>query len=729
MRSVTSCVGASRGGGLLGGQGFRRLGGRGLFGLGGGLRLGGPGLPGQPRGPLAHEGDHVVEGRVVAQLQAFVEGDLVGLADRREHLGLLDRVDPQVGLEVEVEVEQVGRVAGLLGDQGEDAVGEPCAGGDLLLGRGLGRRLGGRRRLWRRDLLRRGLRRLGRCRRYGLLGRRRRGRAAVDDPQPPLHHLQLGGLVAADRLQPGGPPVGLRDPVGVAQLLRVAAPAVAHRDPAQQHQADLRAEPGREPKRVVDRVGAALGEVEGAEFRIDVAEVRHRWNEARLERLDRHDVLDANAHRMAGEPLGVGDQHPLRGVAEDPAQRVDLGRRAAPSGRRVGLVGDEHHLLADPVAVQAGRLGSGDHVLHHVADVVDVEAGAVEGAVGDGRAEHLADRRDPAFARRVGALDDQRRGAHPEQHSVATLIEGQGGLLDDLVSRGCAGGQEPGADPRQQLVRGRVVGRDDDRPPAASHADPVLGDRDGLGRACAGRVDLRVRPARADQLGELGVTHREDAEEEAAVEPIRFLFELDPQVVDLAVDLGQRDAVAMARESLAQGLDLGQPLPARAILREALRLRGELLDARERRCEDHAGVVAQHGRAAPSRRAAASRDGRLVVEDEGDAGVAKGVDAGADRELGAAPQSRDPVGVDAELGGQVQLAPLRGELDHVVDVVDRLEARRPVVALDQAHDVTIEDLVAQARGDEVDELLAVEDSRRLRRRTRARSPAGRAPPR
>ena len=73
--------------------------------------------------------DDVVERRVVAQLQRVVARDPVGLADRGEHLGLLDRVDPEVGLEVEVQVEQVGRVAGLLGDDGEDALGDSsCAG-------------------------------------------------------------------------------------------------------------------------------------------------------------------------------------------------------------------------------------------------------------------------------------------------------------------------------------------------------------------------------------------------------------------------------------------------------------------------------------------------------------------------------------------------------------------------------------------------------------------------
>ena len=66
---------------------------------------------------VADEADDVVEGRVVAQLERVVACDPVGLADLGEQLGLLDRVDAEVGLQVEVQVEQFGRVAGLLGDQ------------------------------------------------------------------------------------------------------------------------------------------------------------------------------------------------------------------------------------------------------------------------------------------------------------------------------------------------------------------------------------------------------------------------------------------------------------------------------------------------------------------------------------------------------------------------------------------------------------------------------------
>ena len=70
-----------------------------------------------PGGPFADEADDVVEGRVVAQLERVVALDPVGLADGGEHLGLLDRVDPQVGLEIEVHVEQILGIARLLRDQ------------------------------------------------------------------------------------------------------------------------------------------------------------------------------------------------------------------------------------------------------------------------------------------------------------------------------------------------------------------------------------------------------------------------------------------------------------------------------------------------------------------------------------------------------------------------------------------------------------------------------------
>ena len=66
---------------------------------------------------VADEADDVVEGRVVAQLECVVAFDPVGLADWANSSACLTVSMPEVGFEVEVEVEQFGRVAGLLGDQ------------------------------------------------------------------------------------------------------------------------------------------------------------------------------------------------------------------------------------------------------------------------------------------------------------------------------------------------------------------------------------------------------------------------------------------------------------------------------------------------------------------------------------------------------------------------------------------------------------------------------------
>ena len=55
------------------------------------------------------------EGGVVAELELVVAFDAEAFADEGEHLGLFDGVDAEVGFEVEVEVQHVGGVAGLVG--------------------------------------------------------------------------------------------------------------------------------------------------------------------------------------------------------------------------------------------------------------------------------------------------------------------------------------------------------------------------------------------------------------------------------------------------------------------------------------------------------------------------------------------------------------------------------------------------------------------------------------
>ena len=176
------------------------------------------------------------------------------------------------------------------------------------------------------------------------------------------------------------------------------------------------------------------------------------------------------------------------------------------------------------------RLGLPDHFLHHVVDVVDVEARAVEGAVRGDRAQHLADRPESALFGGLRALQHHRRRTHPHDHAVPPAVERNGGFFHDIVGRRRAAGQEPGAEPLDQVVGRDVVRRDDDHPAAAPGADPVLRQSDRLGGARARRIDLRVRAPCADQLGELRVPHGEHPEQETAVEVERHLRDGSPAV-------------------------------------------------------------------------------------------------------------------------------------------------------------------------------------------------------
>ena len=59
------------------------------------------------------------ERRERPKLEIVLALDIVRLADCGKGLGLLDGVDPEVGLEVELEVQHVRRIPGLLRDDGQ----------------------------------------------------------------------------------------------------------------------------------------------------------------------------------------------------------------------------------------------------------------------------------------------------------------------------------------------------------------------------------------------------------------------------------------------------------------------------------------------------------------------------------------------------------------------------------------------------------------------------------
>ena len=93
-----------------------------------GAGVGSRSCSGQVRPLLIHELDHVRQRRIVAQLAVLVARNVVDLADGREHLRLLDGVDAEVGFEIEVQIQHVFRIAGLLHHQLQDAFLHGLAG-------------------------------------------------------------------------------------------------------------------------------------------------------------------------------------------------------------------------------------------------------------------------------------------------------------------------------------------------------------------------------------------------------------------------------------------------------------------------------------------------------------------------------------------------------------------------------------------------------------------------
>ena len=178
-------------------------------------------------------------------------------------------------------------------------------------------------------------------------------------------------------------------------------------------------------------------------------------------------------------------------------------------------------------------------LLHHLADVLDVEPGAVEGAVRGDRREHLADRGDAAFARRFGGFHAP-APPRPTPMIMPCRRRSNGSAASSTTSSVAAAPLARKPDP----VQGRSVSE------ATSSAEMTTTRRQRpariqssaraqcLGRARAGGVHLRVRAARADQFGELRVTHRQRTEQEAAVEGERVGVQRVPQVGDAPVHLG-----------------------------------------------------------------------------------------------------------------------------------------------------------------------------------------------
>ena len=629
-----------------------------------------------------------------------------------EHLGLLDRIDAEIGFEVQVEVEHVGRIVGLLGDNPDhlflDVIHSRSGGNGNRFRCCLRCRWC---RLWR--WRRRRFRNDCGCG-FGTHGYRGRGPhrwSLVPDAQSALLDFEIGMIVAAQAVEPRLPAGSIGNTVVETELIGVTPTAIRRRHPSNQGHRQLGTEAGPQTQRILHRVAAARRQVQFSEFGIDFLEVRHGRDDAGFERLDGDDVFDARAHGVTREALRIGDDDLVSLVAKDGSQCVDFGGRAAATRRCVGLVRHEHGLrcnmlTGDPVFLFRTR----NQVLHDAGDVIDIEPRAVERAVGRNRTEYLGNRLQSSRARCIGALYDERSGAHARDHAVTAAIERRGCILRVLVGRRGARRQEARAYPFHHVVRGHIVCGHDDDALAAATPDPVFRQCHGLSGAGARAVDLGIRPARADLLGELRVTHREDAEQEAPVEVEAGLSDQALDFSDAPVDFldGGTIAVAKVGEPLPQAFEAFELFEMAALLVVAVEFFTERIVAGECRGKDDAGVITQRIGQPPALGQLAACRRRLVTEHQRNAGISQCVEADGNRHGRRRIECLGTFRLDAELVGNVELAGPATELHNVFRIVDGNECRVAVFGFDEACDVFLRHRLAETVGYDVDELFTMQ---------------------
>ena len=267
---------------------------------------------------------------------------------------------------------------------------------------------------------------------------------------------------------------------------------------------------------------------------------------------------------------------------------------------------------------------------------------------------------------------------------------------------------KPGPDPLDQGVARDVVAGHHDHAPAATRPDPVLGESDAGRRRGAGHVDVGVRPAGADVLGELAVAHREDAEQEAPVELVGLLLEEHVDLRDPPRDLRPGPRLPDRLQQLLELPLLRPPALERVV---ALRLVGEAVEAGEGAREHDARLLAHRLRQHPPLGQVLAGGGLLPGLDEGDPRLAQRVEPRGHRELGRQVEGLDELLGDAVLGAEVERARAARELDDVLRVVDRLEVPAAVRRLDELRDAPARHPLAVALRDGADELLAGQDAR------------------
>ena len=115
----------------------------------------------------------------------------------------------------------------------------------------------------------------------------------------------------------------------------------------------------------------------------------------------------------------------------------------------------------------------------------------------------------PRAPRRLGRFDHDANRAHAKDDPVTAVVEGDGGLLDGLV-----GGRAPVAEARPHPLEQESEVTSSAPTMTTRRQRPARIQSSARATACVvlahAHVDLGVRAPGADDLGELGVAHRQD---------------------------------------------------------------------------------------------------------------------------------------------------------------------------------------------------------------------------
>ena len=291
----------------------------------------------------------------------------------------------------------------------------------------------------------------------------------------------------------------------------------------------------------------------------------------------------------------------------------------------------------------------------------------MEGRVREVRREQLSDRHHAARAHIRPPLQHQADRAHAEDHPVTATVERQRRVLDLGRGGGRAGRHEARADPLEQVLARDIVGANHDHALAPPEPEPILGHGDGLRGARASGVDRRVRAARAEELRELAVPHREHLEQEPTVEVAFAIPAVFAQLAD------------------------------------------ELVVAGEGARENDARAVAERLRQGPARGHVLARGGVPVGAHQRDAGVAQGLYRRGERELRGDVEAPGEARVYAVVGDEVEVRLAAGEADHLIAALHGQEAALARLrVLREPHELLVEEAVEVRLVHRTDAVLAAE---------------------